>query len=128
MRRCGDRCTVFDEVLPERGQRLGAVGAVLVGVAAVVPWAGGGVTVVAPTGLRWVVLGAAFLAWVVVLFRRWSAVEQVVVAAAGALVLGIVGGRLVVGGGGGFGWFLGVFGALLVVSGGAVDFLAGPPE
>lgn len=126
---CGVRGTVFEGLVPERGQRLGLVGAGLVAVSAVTPWQGTATgLVVTPTGLRWVVLAVAFLAWVVVLYRRWSALDQLVVAACGAVVVGLTVERIAGSSGAGLGLYLGVFGALVLVVGGGLDYLTGAPE
>jgi len=114
---------VFEDVAPFRGQRLGLVGAALVAVAAFVSWSG--TAVVTPSGTRWVVLAAAFLAWVTVLFAAWEHRAQLVVSAAGALVVGIAVEHLTAGAAAGVGVYLAIGGGGLVVLGGALDYLEG---
>ncbi|MFB6103944.1 MAG: hypothetical protein ABEJ57_02505 [Halobacteriaceae archaeon] len=113
---------MFETLVPYRGQRLGLVGAALVAVSAFVSWTGA--AVVAPTGTRWVVVGTGFLAWVTILFAAWSDRAQLVVSAAGALVLGVLIDHLTAGPPG-VGVYLAGGGGLLLVLGGALDYLEG---
>lgn len=125
---------MYEDVVPFRGQRLGLVGAALVAVGSVTAWAAADPVVVAPTveGLtafespRALLLVVAFLAWVVVLLRDWGWVEQFVVAAVGALVVGLAGRTFValLGGSGqspGFGIVVAVGGGALLLVGGGLD-------
>lgn len=128
---------MYEDVVPFRGQRLGLAGAALVAVGSVLAWTGSASSlVVAPsvegvTSLsspRSVVLLGAFVVWVVVLFRDWSWVEQLVVAAGGGLVVGLVGPRFLdrLGGGGeavGVGLVLVVAGGVLLLVGGGLDYV-----
>ncbi|MFB6111092.1 MAG: hypothetical protein ABEJ35_00995 [Halobacteriaceae archaeon] len=116
----------------ERGERLGLVGAASAALGSLLSWnsAGGESILVTPDGGALVVLILAFLAWVLVLFRDWEAIDQLVLTGIGGVTLGVVGQRFsaILGAAGpavspGLGLYLAAFGGACLLAGGGLDFL-----
>lgn len=113
----------------KRGERIGLLGVISGFLGSIVAWSGAASHLfVAPDGPSLVVLAVATVSGIVILLRSWQSVDQLLVAGAGGLIVGIVGrsaaGLLNAAGTGlGLGIYLTVFSGLALLLGGGLDFL-----
>jgi hypothetical protein len=113
----------------ERGERIALLGVVSGFLGSMLAWSGtASQLLIAPEGPRLVLLAVVTVSGIVILVRPWQALEQLVVAGGGGLIVGIAGrsatGLLNAAGTSlGLGIYLSVLAGLSLLIGGGLDFI-----